>query len=480
MTSISIAYGDGIGPEIMTSVLKIIKESGANVKIEAIEIGENVYKKGFQSGITDTAIDSIARTKILLKAPITTPQGHGHRSLNVALRKKMNLYANIRPCVSYLDNKKIDIVIIRENEEDLYSGIEYRHTYDQYYSHKIITYSASERICKYAFEYARVNKRRKVTCFIKDNIMKMTDGSFHRAFNDIAKQYPEIENNSMIIDIGAAKLAKYPEEFDVVVTENLYGDIISDIAAELTGSVGLAGSMNIGTDYAMFEAVHGSAPDISGKNIANPSALLNAAVSMLHYINQSDVADKIFKSWIYTIQNEKIHTPDIFIEGKSRYKASTDEFTDTIIRNMRNVEINSIDAYHIQPNVLDIKWFKDQSDRLTTEKKECNNTRKLVGIDIAIDTTDIDNLLEVIKLFNVTTDFVLCSISVKGISIYPEKQLVKPNWNDHPNCRFLVPKNSTITNGDIYSLLKEFDKNNIEFTKFEKLYTYGDEYGFSI
>lgn len=480
MTSISVAYGDGIGPEIMDSVLQIIKESGAKVKIETIEIGENIYKRGLQSGITDSALDSIARTKVLLKAPITTPQGKGHKSLNVTLRKKLNLYANIRPCISYLDDKKIDLVIIRENEEDLYSGVEYRQTYDQYYSYKIISYSASERICKYAFEYAKVNKRKKVTCFIKDNIMKMTDGTFHMAFHNIAKEYPEIESNSMIIDIGTAKLAKYPQDFDVIVTENLYGDIISDVAAELTGSVGLAGSVNIGTEYAMFEAVHGSAPDISGKNIANPSALLNATVSMLHYIKQSDIANKIFKSWLYTIQEEKIHTLDIFIEGKSKYKASTKEFTDSIIRNMNNKKIDYTQPHFIQSNVVNREWFIKQSEKLTKDKIECNKTRKLIGVDIYIDTTDTDDLLEKLKAFNVTTDFVLCSISVKGINVYPEKQIIKPNWNDNPSCRFLVPQTSNMKNSDIHSLLKEFENNNIEFTKFEKLYTYDDVYGFSI
>src|SRR5690606_24987824 len=213
------------------------------------------------------------------KAPITTPQGGGYKSLNVTTRKALGLYANVRPCVSYnpfiaSKHPEMDVVIVRENEEDLYAGIEYRQTNDVYQCLKLISRPGSEKICRYAFEYARTNNRKKVTCFIKDNIMKLTDGIFHKVFDEVAAEYPEIESDSLIVDIGSAFLADRPGTLDVIVTENLYGDIISDIAAQITGSVGLAGSANIGDDYAMFEAIHGSAPTIAGKNIANPSGLL--------------------------------------------------------------------------------------------------------------------------------------------------------------------------------------------------------------
>ena len=243
-TPITVAYGDGIGPEIMQATLDIIKASGAKIDIEVIEIGEKVYARGNTAGIEPEAWKSLLRTKVFLKAPITTPQGGGFKSLNVTTRKTLGLYANVRPCISYypyVETKHpvMDLVIVRENEEDLYAGIEYRQSDQVMSGLKIITVPGSEKIIRYAFEYARANSRKKVTCFMKDNIMKLTDGLFHKTFDRIAKEYPDIENESWIVDIGAAKLATSPEAFDVIVTENLYGDILSDVTAQMTGSVGL-------------------------------------------------------------------------------------------------------------------------------------------------------------------------------------------------------------------------------------------------
>ncbi|MDE3061415.1 MAG: NADP-dependent isocitrate dehydrogenase, partial [Pseudomonadota bacterium] len=287
--TITVAYGDGIGPEIMEATLHILKEAGADIAVETIEVGERVYNMGASSGILPSAWETLKRNKVLLKAPITTPQGKGYKSLNVTMRKTLGLYANIRPTQSYhpfvkTPHPKMDLVIVRENEEDLYAGIEYRQSEDCFQSLKIITRSGSERIIRYAFDYAMQNNRKKVTCMSKDNIMKMADGLFHRLFDEIGQEYPSLTKEHYIIDIGAARIAAKPEIFDVIVTENLYGDIISDIAAEVSGSVGLAGSSNIGEDFAMFEAIHGSAPDIAGKNMANPSGILQSAVMMLVHI----------------------------------------------------------------------------------------------------------------------------------------------------------------------------------------------------
>ncbi len=262
---ITVAYGDGIGPEIMTASLRILEAAGARLETETIEIGESVYNQGQTAGILPSAWDSLRRTKVFFKAPITTPQGGGFKSLNVTVRKSLGLYANIRPCVSYhpfVDTKhpKMDVVIVRENEEDLYAGIEHRQTDEVYQCLKLITRPGCEKIVRYAFEYARRNNRKKVTCFTKDNIMKLTDGLFHKVFDEIAADYPDIINEHWIVDIGAAKLADTPEIFDVIVMPNLYGDILSDVAAQIAGSVGLAGSANIGEHVAMFEAIHGSAP----------------------------------------------------------------------------------------------------------------------------------------------------------------------------------------------------------------------------
>src|SRR5262249_21358113 len=285
-TPITIARGDGIGPEIMDATLTILKAAGARLAIEEIEIGEKVYLRGNTAGIEPSAWESLRRTRVFLKAPITTPQGGGFKSLNVTTRKTLGLYANVRPCVSYFPfvatkHPVMDLVIVRENEEDTYAGVEYRLTPNVYECLKLITRPGSEKIVRYAFEYAVRNSRRRVTCFTKDNIMKMTDGLFHKVFDEVAKEYPEIQNEHWIVDIGAAKLADSPEAFDVIVMPNLYGDILSDVAAQIAGSVGLAGSSNIGQNYAMFEAIHGSAPRRAGQNVANPSGLLLGAVMML-------------------------------------------------------------------------------------------------------------------------------------------------------------------------------------------------------
>ena len=297
LVPITVAHGDGIGPEIMAATLHILNGSRRAHRAETIEIGEKVYLRGISAGIEPSAWESLRRTKVFLKAPITTPQGGGFKSLNVTTRKTLGLYANIRPCVSYhpyVDTKHpvMNVVIVRENEEDLYAGIEHRQTDEVFQCLKLISRPGSEKIVRYAFEYARRNNRKKVTCFSKDNIMKMTDGLFHKVFDEIGVLYPEIEKEHWIVDIGAAKLADSPEAFDVIVMENLYGDILSDVAAQIAGSVGLAGSANIGDLCAMFEAIHGSAPRRAGSNMANPSGLLHGAFLMLVHIGQPDVAER--------------------------------------------------------------------------------------------------------------------------------------------------------------------------------------------
>ena len=268
-TPITVAHGDGIGPEIMAAVLDILSAAGADLDIETIEIGEQVYLRGTPSGIDESAWESIRRTRVFLKAPITTPQGGGFKSLNVTTRVALGLYANVRPAISYhpfVQSKHPDmnLIVIRENEEDLYAGIEHRQTADVMQSLKLISRPGSERIIRFAFDYAQRNSRSKVTAFAKDNIMKLSDGLFHEVFDEIAIEYPEIEAEYWIVDIGAAKLADTPEAFDVVVLPNLYGDILSDVAAQIAGSVGMAGAANVGESAAMFEAIHGSAPRRAG------------------------------------------------------------------------------------------------------------------------------------------------------------------------------------------------------------------------
>ncbi len=318
--------------------------------IEEIEIGEKVYARGNSAGIDPASWDSLRRTKVFLKAPITTPQGGGVKSLNVTTRKALGLYANIRPCVSYhpfVDTKHpvMDVVIVRENEEDLYAGIEHQQTDEVVQCLKVISRPGCEKIVRYAFQYAVQNNRKKVTCFTKDNIMKLTDGLFHKVFDEIGAEYPQIEKEHWIVDIGAAKLADSPEAFDVIVMPNLYGDILSDVAAQIAGSVGLAGSSNIGEHAAMFEAIHGSAPRRAGQNLANPSGLLLGGVLMLNHIGQTEIAQRVHNAWLRTIE-DGIHTYDIFQEGVSQQKVGTREFADAVIARLGQVPTKLKPVYY--------------------------------------------------------------------------------------------------------------------------------------
>src|SRR5436190_14874894 len=375
---ITVAYGDGIGPEIMEATLRIIKAAGARIDIEEIEVGEKVYLRGISAGIEPSAWESLRRTKVFLKAPITTPQGGGYKSLNVTTRTTFGLYANVRPCVSYYPfvetkHPTMDVVIIRENEEDLYTGIEYRQTNEMVESLKLISRPGSEKIIRYAFEYARSHNRKKVTCFMKDNIMKLTDGLFHRVFNEIAEEYPDITNETWIVDIGAAKLADTPEAFDVIVLPNLYGDILSDVAAQIAGSVGLAGSANIGESCAMFEAIHGSAPRRAGQNLANPSGLLLGAVLMLVHIGQNEVAEKVHNAWLRTIE-DGIHTYDVYNEVTSKQKVGTKEFAEAVSERVGQ-----------KPNTLKAASYQHgraaASGGGTTRKERARSKKELMGVD---------------------------------------------------------------------------------------------------
>ncbi len=462
-TRITITYGDGIGPEIMESVLSILQEADAQVSVDIVEVGQKIYEKGWKAGITDSAWNVITRNKVFLKAPITTPQGGGMSSLNVTLRKALGLYANVRPCMTYF-NDNINVVIIRENEEDLYSGIEYRHTQNSYTGIKIISYDSSIRICRYAFEYARLNNRKKVSCVIKDNIMKMTDGTFHNAFKKVAQEYPDIHHDSYILDIGAAKLATKPEDFDVIVTTNLYGDVLSDIAAEVTGSVGLAGSGNIGTEYAMFEAVHGSAPDIAGQGIANPSGLLNAAISMLSYIGQQEVANTIYDAWKKTIL-DGVHTADMYNpKHSSKHKVGTKEFTKAIISNLYKTSSTTNHTAIVYPQI------KEEKITPTTEK------RQLIGVDLFIewDSSNIDEI--VTRLLSVKSeDLELKNVLAKSIIIWPRNEIIKALPADNICCRFIT-KNESTSHDQINLLLSELY--DLEVLTIQKLYLFDEQFGF--
>jgi len=474
-TPITVAHGDGIGPEIMEATLNIITASGANLDIETIEVGEQVYLRGNVAGIEPSAWDSLRRTKVFLKAPITTPQGGGYKSLNVATRKTLGLYANVRPCVSYhpyvsTKHPVMDVVIIRENEEDLYAGIEYRQTQDVYQCLKLISRPGSEKIIRYAFDYAVANNRKKVTVFMKDNIMKMTDGLFHKVFDEIAKEYPQIENEAWIVDIGAAKMANTPEAFDVIVMENLYGDILSDVAAQITGSVGLAGSANIGENFAMFEAIHGSAPRRAGQNLANPSGLLLGAVMMLNHIGQSDIATKVHNAWLKTME-DGIHTYDIFKEGISKEKVGTKEFAKAVIERVgeKPVKLKAVE-YTSVPRVSTAK----------VATKSIRQNKDLVGVDVYLDfsTGSAEDLGELLKKVS-SNELILAFISNRGVNVWPDGH-PETFCTEHWRCRFVSSKNDlTINNSNIIELLEKINDAGFDFIKTENLYNFNGEPGYS-
>lgn len=469
-TKITVATGDGIGPEIMSSVISILKAANCPLDYEYIEVGEKVYLQGFNSGISDKSWDTIYKNKAFLKAPISTPQGGGYKSLNVTLRKALGLYANLRPTKSYAPILKnvptnMDIVIIRENEEDLYSGMEYRNTNDSFTGVKLITKAGSERIIRYAFEYAQSYSRGKVTCMVKDNIMKLTDGTFRKIFDLVGAEYPKIEKEHFIVDIGAARIAKYPERFDVLVTENLYGDIISDIVAEVGGSVGLCGSANIGVHVAMFEAIHGSAPDIAGRGIANPSGLLQSAVMMLNYLGLFEYAKLIFNSWAVTIESG-LHTGDMKLIQSLKI-VNTVEFTDAIIKNLGQTP--NILKYNGSDGVVSAK-FNIEPDK---------STQELFGVDVFVKLINVNekenalkDLVEIIKNNNLNIEFV----ANRGIRIWPDSPKFA-NLGDMYQIRFLYE--STIKYSEVLYIMDTLNKFNCHILKTENLYKFDGVVGFS-
>lgn len=473
-TPITVTYGDGIGPEIMTAVLHILEAAGARIAPERIDVGEKAYLAGHSSGIPGEAWDSLHKTRILLKAPITTPQGSGYKSLNVTLRKVLGLFANVRPNQTFVPyipsaHPAMDVVIIRENEEDLYAGIEHRQTDEVYQCLKLVSRPGTEKIIRYAFEYARVHGRRKVTCMTKDNIMKATDGLFHRLFNEIGAEYPDIEQEHLIIDIGAARLAKHPERFDVVVTLNLYGDILSDIVAEVSGSVGLAGSANIGADFALFEAIHGSAPDIAGMDKANPSGLLHAALMMLAHIGQGSIAERIHNAWLRTIE-EGIHTPDVFSESASTALVGTQAFANAIVARLGQ-----------KPQYLPAAQYNHDGKRIHIATPTTVPAQKaLIGVDVFLHWHDRnpDELGQILREFKTET-LELTLITNRGVKVWPDGNPAT-FCTDHWRCRFksasYIPTDYTA----VLSLLNRLNQRGLEIIKTENLYTFDGEPGFTL
>lgn len=471
---ITVAYGDGIGPEIMTATLRILRVAGAALDIDPVDIGESAYLRGVPAGIGDDAWESLRRTRVFLKAPITTPQGGGYKSLNVTVRKAFGLFANVRPCQAYAPfvatgHPGMDVVIIRENEEDLYGGIEHRQTDDVVQCLKLISRPGTERLVRYAFEYARRHGRRKVSCFTKDNIMKLTDGLFHQVFDEVAAEYPDLESEHLIVDIGTARLASSPSDFDVIAAPNLYGDIISDVAAEIAGSVGMGGSANVGASIAMFEAIHGSAPVLAGQGVANPSGLLLAAVQMLVHIGQGDVATRVHNAWLATIE-DGVHTGDIYQPGVSAELAGTEAFADAVIGRLGS-----------EPQRLSRADYPAYAEPIrVTATDRTRAVKEQVGIDVFADWTGSAEELGKLLDEEAGPDLRLVMVTNRGQKVYPGG-MPETYCVDHWRCRFeSAMPGQPVTTRQTIALLERLDEAGVPFIKTEGLYTFDGAPGYSL
>ena len=473
---IVVARGDGIGPEIMDACLRILAAAGADLDLTEIAIGEAVYLSGHSSGISPDSWAALRGADAFFKAPITTPQGGGYKSLNVTIRKTLGLYANVRPVMSLAPfvatkHPKMDLVIIRENEEDLYAGIEHRQTEEVVQCLKVLSRPGTEKIVRYAFEFARQSGRRKVTCFTKDNIMKLTDGMFRKMFDEIGAEYPEIARDHQIIDIATARLADTPEDFDVILTLNLYGDIVSDVAAQIAGSVGLAPSANIGAGGAMFEAIHGSAPDIAGKGVANPSGLLLAGVNMLRHVGLGAVAARIQNAWARTIE-DGIHTGDIYRDGVSTRRVGTAEFTDAVIERLG-----------LEPTRLPVAVAGgDSALVLPPLKTRTKAVKTLEGADLFVDWDppgrDADALAAALQAASLP-DFSLEMITNRGVKVWPGG-VPETFKTDHWRCRFKLAAGVT---GDAALVARQFAAiagAGFDVIKTEGLYAFDGTPGYSL
>ncbi len=435
------------------------------------------FNVGLELDLVLRNLQILRETPVLLKAPITTPQGGGVKSLNVTIRKALGLYANVRPCRGYAPyietrHPAMDLVIIRENEEDLYAAIEHRQTPEVYQCLKLISQPGSERVIRYAFEYARANNRRRVTCMTKDNIMKLTDGLFHQIFDEVAQEYPDIETDHLIIDIGTARIADTPEDFDVIVVLNLYGDIISDVAAQLSGSVGLGRSANVGDKIAMFEAIHGSAPDIAGQGIANPGGLLKAGVMMLVHIGQPEVAERIHNAWLRTIE-DGIHTADIYREGVSQQCVGTDAFADAVISRMG-----------LMPRLLPPISYASHEPRTTLPMATpATPERALVGTDVFLYWDEAERSPDVLgeRLKAADDDQVrLTMITNRGLKVWPNGS-PETFCTDHWRCRFEAAEpGHPVTQQQVIDLLQRVHAHGFDIIKTEQLFTFDGKPGYSL
>ena len=470
---VTLIPGDGIGPEVANASCRIIEATGAPVAWEEREAGAEVFKKGLPSGVAPETIESIRKTRVVLKGPLTTPVGFGEKSANVTLRKLFETYGNIRPVREMpgvptpYSGRNVDLVVVRENIEDLYAGIEYMQTPGVAECLKLISRKGCEKIVRLGFEVARAEGRKRVHCATKSNIMKLTEGLLKHTFEEVAKEYPEIEAQHIIIDNCAHQLVKKPEQFDVIVTTNMNGDIISDLSSALIGGLGFAPSANIGNEVAIFEAVHGSAPKYAGKNVINPTALVLSSVLLLRHLGEFDAATQVENAVLVTLEEGKVKTGDVVGYDKG---ASTTAFTDAVIANLGK-KSGRWHARNYKP--IKLPQVSTRPDMVTAR------TRRVVGVDVFVespqDSSAIGPSLE--KLAE-DSAFRLKLISNRGTKVYPAMGAMT-DCVDHWRCRFVAREaNGSITNDQVLQFVTKVSAHH-SWVHLEKLLEIDGVQGFT-
>ncbi|MEZ2334539.1 NADP-dependent isocitrate dehydrogenase [Mucilaginibacter sp. RCC_168] len=457
-TKIAVANGDGIGPEIMQAVLKVFEANNVPLEYEFVEMGKLYFDAGHSTGMTAKAKETIETLGILFKGPMETPKGKGVKSINVTARKVWNTYANQRDFrtlngVDTVFSKAgipINLTIIRENIEDTYGGIEHLLTYDVAVGRRIITRPGSAQVIRYAFEMAKRKGLKKLACGHKANIMKLTDGLFLETFQQIAKEYPEIESSDIIVDDLCMKLVTRPETFEAIVLTNLQGDIVSDLCAGLVGGLGFAPSANIGDNISIFEAVHGTAPDIAGKGIANPTALLLSGISMLRFLGFSKNAADIENALLYTLE-QGVHTGDF--GNKAIPASNTNAFTDAIIANIGQVPANG-GAFSNPDFEARVSHLQPIKNKLTVTK---NIKEEMIGVDVFVEARVQPNELAEMAKKVLTDNFELVMISNRGTQVWPTGSIYTELVNEY-RVRFEKKAGKEITQKELLHIAADFSE----------------------
>ncbi len=471
---VTLIPGDGVGPECVRAAQRVIEATGAEIEWEERQAGASVFRQGVASGVPQDTIDSIRKTRVALKGPLETPVGFGEKSANVTLRKLFETYANIRPAREFpgvptpYSGRGIDLVVVRENVEDLYAGIEHMQTPGVAQCLKIISSKGCEKVIRLAFEFAITEGRKRVHCATKSNIMKLTEGAFKRTFEKVSAEYPDIEAQHIIIDNCAHQLVKKPEQFDVIVTTNMNGDIISDLTSALVGGLGFAPSANIGNEAAIFEAVHGSAPKYGGKNVINPTAVILSAALMLRHLGELDAASKVEQAILVTLEEGKQRTGDVVGYDKG---ASTNSFTDAVIANLGRVS----DRWQIRAYKPIRLPAVDPSPDFVRPRE-----RRVVGVDIFVESAlspealgkNMDSLAS-------NTPVKLKMLSNRGTQVYPATGAIT-DCVDHWRCRFVArDAASDLADAAIFDLLCRIAEHH-RWMHIEKLQEFDGASGFTM